>query len=49
MLIHDDIVPALIHIDYVQIGNKPNRTLADIASQESDNDFSRFLGKIKPV
>jgi hypothetical protein len=43
MLTHDDIVPALLHIDYVQIGNKPNLTLADTAQQKKDVEVPAFM------
>jgi len=37
MLAHNDVVPALVHIDSIDIGNKPNKSLADIAKSQ-DND-----------
>lgn len=49
ILTHDDIVPALMHVDFVQIGNKPNLTLADTTKQQGTNEFSEFLRMLGKV
>ena len=43
MLTHDDIVPALIHVDSVEIGNKPNKTLADMTNQQNNDAISDLM------
>lgn len=43
VLAHNDIVPALLHVDSVQIGNKSNLTLADTPKQKSGDNFVEFL------
>lgn len=43
VLTHDDIVPALIHVDSIEIGNKPNKTLADVTNQQNSDINSDLM------
>lgn len=43
VLTHDDIVPALLHVDFVQIGNKPNMSLTDVAEKKKSVDLTGLL------
>lgn len=48
-LTHADIVPAIIHINHVQIGNYPNKSLNDFTTPKDDPGLSaiqQFLSKI---
>jgi len=49
VLTHNDIVPALLHVDSVQIGNKPNKSVADILKPQDNprmSDFSQLLKQL---
>lgn len=43
LLEHNDIIPALIHIDYVDIGNQPNKTLPDLSKKPENTALSDFF------
>lgn len=42
---HNDIVPALFHFDYVEIGNKPNKSI-DTRLEQKDNGVLSELSKM---
>jgi hypothetical protein len=44
-LIHDDVVPALIRVATVQIGNKPNKSLEDVGKPQ-DGDLAIMLKRL---